>query len=619
MVTLELENKAVKLIDTAINLKHTTAVFDVQSASRQYSLPFRVSAIEDVTEGVFNNLHRIDAETPSETKKAKLYVNNKLIFNGLYAIEKANKRFFDGNLKSETKDILEKLAEKQIHDLLATPISIPQTLDGVWELTCTPPNYIGQTYYMWLNGVEIIYSSQQNDTAMSIVAHFRNEIATRTQVQIGFDPSRLDVLILRSTGQEVRLKAWTTNLQGFTLTFSRTWGEARRQNFEAFMSNQLSMPHGGAVAWCMFSNPNAYENNTIFSGLFNYCYRQQFAFSWNVATNTASEKEVFTYSYIPFVRIGYILTQIAQYLNISQIEGDFFDFYEIFREAILYNNFAIDEFVKEWRITGSSDSEVFINVFATQIDLRNHVQNMTCRDFLNKFCEFFNLEVTFEANKMIFKKLDSQLSQKAFAKITKTSDVTKTIKQPIGIEMSYLRDENDSASVAHSYIEDATTLAPISSAKKDSFQLKMPYGILPEQNFYGAFYGCYANQKIKSAKSSSSNIALRIGFDRGSRVASDGKGYYPMRSTTYNNEGMISLLPNDIFERFWKRKARILAYSSPISFNTVMQEEDFFEFQTAENATLYVETEHGNAEIAVKDIEMNTQDKKIKINAYIKY
>lgn len=99
-----------------------------------------------------------------------------------------------------------------------------------------------------------------------------------------------------------------------------------------------------------------------------------------------------TTCFTPFPYLVYVLKRVANAFN-KQLSGSFIQHPDI-KQLTIYNNYALDEF-REDTASGLSG-----NLHATSINLKNHVPNMTIREFLNALIIKFNVAITIKGNEL---------------------------------------------------------------------------------------------------------------------------------------------------------------------------------------------------------------------------
>jgi hypothetical protein len=112
--------------------------------------------------------------------------------------------------------------------------------------------------------------------------------------------------------------------------------------------------------------------------------------NWSIETNTDDPMSPFDYilntnCLVPFPYLIYVLRQIASELG-KTLTGSFCYHAEM-KKLTIYNTYALDEIREE------TTSELVGNIFSETINLKNHVQDITCREFLNALIAKFNVAI----------------------------------------------------------------------------------------------------------------------------------------------------------------------------------------------------------------------------------
>jgi hypothetical protein len=556
MVTIEINEKVADLaLNTSIDVSFKSPLADGVSAARSFSLPFKLSSTAEMLTHL-KNIHRLDTQADSETLDAHLKLYDQLIEKGKYRIEKANSQYIDGHYESENRNYDVLLKETKVQSLLPT-IVIPKTHIVNWRFRVRSfSNMFGQQYSFVINDVNITYTSTATDNPTSVAAHFAQRIILLLGINASFDAG---VLVIAPIQQQlIRIKPWLCN--NFEVVSYKTFGQARQNNFTDFITGCFDNPRED-ISFGFMVNSGLYDGkNTIWAGEINPMYRitptlyvPKNGFSIN--DDLSPTKGHWIYTYVPFLRVRYLLKLIAESVGIMKIEADFEGFEEMMSDLIVYNTVPLDEVIEEWQFdTNNTDALLGANVGVSNIDLKNHIIDITAADFLEQLCQTFNLSWDIREGKLIFKLMDLVLrNQPLDAKIKVIPNtLDRVFKKRQGFKFFFKKDDKDKASLDQVYTEGL-----------GKYELELPTAPLFENMLFGKRYA-YANQKSKDEG------LLRFMFDRGVQPTNLNTEYIQTGSDNINNVGneqwILSLMPQKLYWFCFREIIRLKANGFLITF-----------------------------------------------------
>jgi len=164
-------------------------------------------------------------------------------------------------------------------------------------------------------------------------------------------------------------------------------------------------------------NPDFYQNGITYYGVVNmwktgsgatYGYLDNPTESWIFtgpdATLFQDPATVPTYSpFVPFPFLLYVLRKIAEQFRLS-LGGDFVTEPGV-EQLVIYNTYALDLIEEKYSATYSSD--YYVNLGNANINLQNHVPDITVGEFLQALGTFLNLNVDIGASSLRIDILDT--------------------------------------------------------------------------------------------------------------------------------------------------------------------------------------------------------------------
>jgi hypothetical protein len=560
MVTIEINEKVADLaLNTSIDLSFKSPLADGVSAARSFSLPFKLASTPEMLTHL-KNIHRLDTQVDSETLDAHLKLYDQLIEKGKYRIEKANSQYIDGHYESENRSFDVLLKETKIQALLPT-IVIPKTNAAHWMFNIKFfSTMVGNYYSLHINGTNISYTAQSWDNPISIAQYFSQKLNQDFGINANSGSGRLN--IFPTNQQVVRILPWlSTNLE---LHSYSSFGQAQQDNFTEFISNCFDVPRRD-ISFGFMINSGLYEQkNGQWRGEINPMFRidtnlytPENPFFEVVDGVSAAQKGDWEFTYMPFLRIKYLIKLIANKIGIFKIQSNFEGFQEMMSDMIVYNTQPLDEVVEEWKLDFTNKIEVLksANVGVSKIDLKNHIIDMTASEFLDQLCQTFNLTWDIKGDILFFSLLDSVLRNQPLENKLKVVPFTidKSFKKREGFIFKFIKEDKDKSSFNGSYIEG-----------QGKYEHLLPTGILKEFDYFNRKC-CYSEQKSKDES------VMRFMFDRGVQYTNLGNIEYIKTSIdNVNNAGneqwQLSLIPQKLFNYAFREIMRLKANGFPITF-----------------------------------------------------
>lgn len=624
MVDIKIEGQSIEVSTQQLDFSFKCPVFDSDNSSRAYSLPHKLPCTPELLTRL-QNMNRIDSLSQAEQLSESIYINGIFFEDGFFNIEKASYLYFDGHFKNAQGDYLGQLEKVKLKELLSININIPQTATGYFSFFIDNNIPVGNYYAIVVNDIHFSYQRKTADTLVSIAYYFADQIQTRLGLNASVIAPQPTQLIIRSTGQSVRIRPWGSNMSGMTWNAQDyiSISDARKLNFRQFLTTNIFR---NDIVFPFMYNPSFYEKNNLWTGHINKLQQQNNV--WTIAENTYSEDSgQFQYTYIPFVKISYILSKIADNIHLTGYTGDFDGFDEINQQLVLYNNYALDDEIKDWYfdIQQQLSVERYTNVLATSINLDNHIPDITAREFLQVFCDTFNLRWDIINRMIVFSKKEDLLQyvdDTIILENTTPFSIERAYKKRNGLKLSFSKDDDDKVLYNLDDEQKAYTEGD------GSTEIILPSAILAEFISDGKRC-CYAEQRgVSKASNGAFNKVPKFFFNRGIQPEQYDTSKKYLQSASQNKNvinvqnGNISLKPTLLFQQFWKETAKIRAYGFPITIMVNISFEDILNLKKFRTALYRINTEMGAAIIAIDTIDVSIDEvniKEVKITALSKY
>lgn len=584
MLELKIQNTAVDLETTAsIALSFNCPAFDADSVQRAWSLPFRLP-LSPKNRLFFKNLNRLDTRSIADSIAAKVVGDGQDLATGVYAIETATPQMLDGHFENTPLKGLKGLSNQQLQNLLPT-IEIPQTQTAVWILSVRPPQ-ITNIYRVEIDGHEFRPSGSTHTQVGeqlrdSINLHFGETIATWNLPDI--------TLSIPADGRSLRVRVEDpVNYNGIVITNnSYSHAGAIQANFLNFVSASLANPRAD-VSFGLLHNADLYEGkNTDFSGWVNFAQSENGNTYWQVGKSDPTlAVENFAHTYVPFVRVSYIFQKIADYLGVPSATG-LFDEWQELSTLVVYNNYTLDAVQQDYELYELK----FVNTHAKIIDLKNHVPDMTAREFLSDFCETFNLWWQVENGQLVFRKKVNILRGPSlinWGSFIVPNSIERGYKTANGLTLRLAEDETDKAT--------STGLNPYIEGNGGE-DIALPTGALPEKEIQTGRTTCFSKQ-VRS----DSVGTLRFMFDRG--ATDDGQGFRFQQLTCSELGGKLSILPTALWVWAWKESGEYRAYGWTLTATFELPMSDLNKVLAWDNCLRRIDTPFGSVVAAIKTVDV---------------
>lgn len=579
MVKLEIEGQSIVPIDP-LSISYKTPCFDVDSVERGYSLPFRIAQTPAI-ETALKNKKRVDSKADSQNVAAKLHFADTSKV-GVFAINSSENGNYDGNFRSESRQTVANFEKVKLSDILPT-VQIPQTVQNKWYFRIRLQS-LATGYSMNIN--EFAFTSNTAaDFAAQINLNFGENVATAvstTEVQ----------LVPLSTGVGYSIVNYTPYYNGITLlATSRTKAGAMRENCMIFIREALQTPRAD-VAFPMIYAPNLYEKgNTNFEGIVNYAEKTPTIWTLGDSLPQTDSKK-WSFPFIPFVRVPYVLTKIAERMGIAAISGDFQEWNEL-QQLVIFNTNTLDNEMRDYEYQELK----YTNALRSEIRLSDHVEDMTITDFLRRFCGYFGLYWRIEGAKMVFGKKENLFKVLDYipTETIISNDFKREYIEKYGCVFSQKTNDSDSA------IDNDMRSITMSSGE-NAYSLEA--GTLAENQatiYTPAYYSamlCWTEAKTEAKTSN-----LRFFFDRGeinNRRISASKARH----------GSLSLMTNSLFVNFHIKTVMYSTTAFKVEIDALLPIAVLQRILNFDYITYYVQSDKGNFLGALDELEVKEQNGK---------
>jgi len=392
-MTLELLYKSSRLSvqsGTRLSLTYTNPIFDTEGVARGYSFPFTIPTDpHNLLQLNFPN--RLDLRTQTRKEEAQLILQGVPVDKGIVQVTGASQERIELVFKNIPRDILDQMEEIKINEILET-IAIPYTGAAQWTLDFLP----GKGFYQLQ--IDSNFYQDSRDIALETIVQDMTIAINQDYPGFAFydifSPHQLKLNINLYPNAYIPFQM----IVGIELQAGSTISQDKHQSFQDFIDTLVANP-SEAIFFPVVYAPNFYGGqNPAFKNYLNYYHGGSFI------DNTGQDEKTWEHTWVPFIRIPYILQKIGEALGYSW-GGDLWELQD-FQQLGLYTGYALDEVIQDDFGIGPK----WYNRYQQQIPLNDMVPEMTAREFLAKL-GVFNFYLDIDGSTILLKNRISPLRQ----------------------------------------------------------------------------------------------------------------------------------------------------------------------------------------------------------------
>jgi len=366
--------------EQALDVVATNPVVDKDKISRAFTFPFTLPNTPNNLH-VRNHVHRLDASKLRKDDEGIVEFGGHQLLTGKVKTSTTTNESEEAFMQNIPLDVWQKLGQFKISEILE-PVDISgiPVLNDVWLFTAdVPPNL----YQIIIDGEVFIYDSIGGDDSFDVVTALA---ALINAVYPGMATAQAtNALLLDSTMVNAHAVQLDATLQHLTLTSVVTVGEQAMIRMLTHVEEVFATP---IPEYC-FPVIRWHElypagENSLYGKWVNMCI-DGVAFQ-----NVEDLAKRWFNTFIPQVRVPYILDRISVQMSAAGWVGDVFDS-EAIQNLIVVSNYCLDKVYYDRYI---DQDFYYINGFEQSWRLNDCVPQLTAADFIREICVMFQL--TFE-------------------------------------------------------------------------------------------------------------------------------------------------------------------------------------------------------------------------------
>lgn len=593
---------------TTVTVNLLNPIFDQDSVYRVTTRPFKIDATPNNVKKL-GHINRHDVRTKTVKVVAELHIHDQLFESGFLIINGFDDQI-SVSFQSVEIDFLSELEQIKIDEILET-ITIPQTVqpETVWQLDAPPDRYT-----LIINDQAFSLLANSGEDYDDIIDWFIAEVNAIYPGAVSFNAPGSGEFTVNGSAYDPFVIDFTF-YEGMSLVSSTNIGEARQTNFQSYLSDLITTPvdsHGFPT----IRNLTAYgTSNNLYTLYLNYYH------DGNFIDNTEELTKDWYMTYIPFVKVVYILDKIIENTSLSDVAGGWLDIGDI-AQLVIYNNRTLDQLFYE--LYPSDVNNQYFNGGKSSFSLNDHVPEMTAKEFLDVLVDGFALFHRVVNNVLYIDKKVTPLSLPPIDWTTKQEpEVNEDILEDEGFYIEFTKDEKDTYQVDMQHdpltVGDGVNRLPI--------PWSVPYNVTLADTHHddlNQWKMIVISQILSNTEGLGENeYGLRFFFDRGIQEDADGADYwmadYSDTDTQGNSIGDLSLTisgEKGLYKVFYEKYVELLD-NNTVEKVMRLSIQDILNLKKWDNARRYMYSNDGAFVGVIKSVQFKATTKGISLSRVV--
>ena len=575
---------------TRLRYTLSNPIFDADGLPRGYSFPFRIPA----TPRNLKNLgyaNRLDIRDKKRKYPGELRINGIPLETGIIQITGGSGTDIEIVLKNMARDLIDQLSMIRIRDLLST-INIPD-ISGAGEL-----RYFLEDTESWTIKIDdtiFAYSNAGATQAQGQIELITLIDAVYPGLAVPFSTDHIELL----TNQYPNLNYQVSEWLNVTYVSGQTVYEGKQSNVQTFINNLATTPRADIT----FPTTYAFyfhDRNThpAISQFLNYYL------DGNNIDNVPTPDKSWNHSYVPFIRIPYLIEKVFEKLGYTTA-GSLFQS-EWVQQLIYYTNRAIDELVEGDFGPGLK----YFNQYQQSIHLPDFVPDITADELL-KWIDFLNYYFEIDGSQLKIQSRVAPLRQPPIDWTDKQEeDYAFDLPQNQGYRLEYAPIEGELSTFDNQ-------IQPYSDGENEQdFVIRPFYTGLFGNNVGSSTWALIGTNKPGSSETigRENEADIRLAFDRGLQQDQAGQDYVYAAANDIDSFGnatyQSSLLlegDNGVYQSHWAGYIE-LADAPTIKRRFQLSIADILELKKWRNPMRYLYDPRGAVVAIIKRVSLRIDD-----------
>lgn len=426
MLALKIDNTALDMpSDQRLRVVLSCPLFDRDRIVRTFSQPFTLP-LTPRNRRVLRHVDRFDASEAWGEQEAQLWLGGGQYERGELVSLGSDDEGVEVVFRNLPLTLMEDLKRIYINEILED-IEIPvNPTDAVITVVV---NTAVSDHYITVGGSEVYASGTVAATVAQELRDDLNALFPGIATAPG-DDLLLDSAILNTVGAD-----WD-ELEGLTLGGYVTTGQVAMLSYTDHVEDVTDTPVD-THCFPLLHWENFYDDkNTEFLNIINPVFD-----GVALPTTDLDDEKAWLYTYMPAVRVPYIIERIRNAAGISYLSGWFEDNADA-QQLIVVSDRTSD---KSYRDFTALNKYQYRNGFEQTIVLNKHVPKMTALDFLRSLADGLNLVIDYKDGGLFFTPALDFVTPPAanWSNYVNPRRYNRAITKPLGVLLEYPLDENE--------------------------------------------------------------------------------------------------------------------------------------------------------------------------------
>lgn len=608
MFHLKIDGKSLELgQDSTITLVQSCPIFDQDGLDRAFSFPFRLPHTPENL-AILGHRNRFDhRDRAGLLENASLFVGGSFFRKGELAIIGSTDFWTEVVFRVAPIGVLETLKGFRINEILPT-ISVGFQGNGghlTYEMLFFPTTYsIG----FGPNGALATYTPAPGESLSFATMNFLSAInAAVPGITLG-GSNGFVTLSPNVVNQFPVLNVGNLALSSF---------ESEAENDHAAMKNHVQSVAAAPIETHCFPLINwidfyAEKNPPVGVSIDTWKEMMNPVINGQLLENEPTDGPIFRYSALPCVRLPFIFEKIIEKLGLGEMAGSWWDEADV-QQLIVVSNYDLAALRQDRFMVGNDSSDTFEwrQSYRQDIDLNDHVPEMTAAEFVEAMIEGFKLWMDVRGGRLLLSPKKAMIEQ---APVDWTEyvepDVSRKLVERKGFSLRLARNKDERYQSSPDQLANYES-SPAKRVEELKFStLQMRVGTVG--NLSAVHRVPYTRQKgVSDAYSFEKKAyALQLLFDRGARTIPGAQSYIYASSDDIgiNDAAQLGAMSlqwagvNGLYNR-WHRGIQELNDAPEVTFDAVLPIETFRNLSGWANARVRVAHPDGTMTIVLKTIQ----------------
>lgn len=462
MLTLRLSTSYLDLTpDTSLNVSGVSPIFDRDRIERVFSYPIKVPATPH-NQALLGYPTRLDASRQRRYQDATLLLDGLEYERGILVLTGISNRTIELTFQNAPLDKIEEMKRKKLQEDLNLPVTGADPYRPVLYLTAA---YDGvaqdETLYLQINNNEYEQATTDASNIVDLInADFPGLAALDDIDDIDSPEYRITITLDTSVNPSISVQyypaTYVFGYKYFALTPpSDVAADAVIDDWKTHVAdvNTNSTTHAFPTVYA----PRFYDDrNARWSNYINYVAPNG---SYPHTREDISNDQGWTHTFLPMPKLKYIVEQIFDAINLTEVLGSFFQDTDI-QKLLVYNVKALDVNLTPWDYIENVEVDNNTTLpspaahgFPSTYNLRDHLPDTSFYEFIERLAQTFPLVVRIQRNAVYIDDVNTLLDQAALD-LTEYADpeYSLEISTTGGYRLSY--DRQDTPELTDNFLVD---------------------------------------------------------------------------------------------------------------------------------------------------------------------